>query len=280
MYRPFLAFLLSCLSSLMLALGLGVYTRYIEPRWVEETHWQLQAEHWQGRPLRLAVISDLHAQSGDGAYLDSIVRRTLEARPDAILLLGDYVNDPSSGNFMDAETLGRHLAPLAQLPCFAVLGNHDYDYGADALRTMLQSFGTKMADGDIHALQTGGDTLYISGMRCLCHFDTPGDVPGAPQEGRPATSLLLTHSPAGARCAPEGTTATLAGHTHGGQVCLPGGVPILRPDRRVEWREMKGAFETAGRPVYVSRGLGTSMIPLRLFCRPELLLVELRGAAR
>ncbi len=274
LYRSLTVFLLTCLTTLSLALGLGLYARYIEPYWVEETHWELPAEHWKGRPLRLAVISDLHAKSADGSYLDSLVQRVLAAKPDAVLLLGDYINDPSLGDSMDAETLGRHLAPLAQLPCFAVLGNHDYNYGVKPISAMLQGFGARLMEKEVQALEMGGDTLYLAGMRCLCRFTEPeNQAPLA--EG--ATCLLLTHSPVGSHYAPPGVTATLSAHTHGGQVCLPGGIPLVRPDGRVSWQEMKGAVVTKGKPVYICRGLGTSELPLRLFCRPELLFVELRG---
>ncbi len=275
--RSLLALAASFLSSLLLLLGILLYARYVEPRRVEESHWVLKAEHWQGRPLRLVVLSDLHARSGDGAFLDALVQQTLAARPDAVFLLGDLINDPALGDFMEAETLGRHLAALSPVPCFAVLGNHDYDYGAPRIRAMLQSIGAQVMEGRVHALEVGGDTLYITGMRCLCQFRTPGKLEELPRQ-RPVTSLLLTHSPVGARYAPEGTTATLAGHTHGGQVCLPGGIPLLRPDSRVRWEEMKGELMTQGRPVYVSRGLGMSQLPLRLFCRPELVVVELCSA--
>ncbi len=276
LFRTLVSLLLACLSSIVLALSLGLYAHHVEPYWVEESHWELQAENWQGRPLRLVVIADLHAKSGDGAYLDSIVERTLAAKPDVVLLLGDYINEPALGDSMEAETLGKHLAPLAQLPCFAVFGNHDYEYGIPALRSMLQGFGAKLVEGGIEALEIGGDTLYISGVRCLCQFDTPGQLGSLPEGEQAATRLMLSHSPAGAHYAPEGVTATLVGHTHGGQVCLPGGIPLLRPDERVRWEEMKGAISVKGKPVYVSRGLGTSVLPLRFWCRPELVVVELR----
>ncbi len=277
--RPLLAFSAAVLSSLLLLVGVLVYGRCVEPRWVEETHWPLHAPHWQGAPLRLAVLADFHARSGDGEYLDTLVRQTLAAKPDVVLLLGDYVNEPRLGDSMDVATLGRHLSPLSQLPCYAVLGNHDVDYGVKAVRSMLEGFGARVIEGEVQALEVGGDTLYLAGMRCLCSFDTPGHKLVLPQD-KPVTCLMLSHSPVGGYFAPKGVTATLAGHTHGGQVCLPGGIPLVRPDRRVRWDEMVGELSLKGKPVYVSRGLGTSMVPVRLFCRPELLLVELSGKER
>ncbi len=274
--RSLFALALALLSTLLLGVGALLYARYIEPRWVEESHYSLQAPHWKGRPLRFVVLSDFHAKLGDEAYLDSIVARTLAAKPDFVLLLGDYLQESRFGNAMPPAALEHHLTPLAQLPCFAVLGNHDYDEHTAAIRAALQSFGAQLLDGKVQALELGGDTLHLSGMRCLCRFDTPGQPEELPQD-TPVTSLLLTHSPSGAWFAPEGTTATFAGHTHGGQVCLPGGIPILRPDKRVRWEEMKGEMSIKGKPVYVTRGLGTSVMPLRFWCRPEMVVVEMRG---
>ncbi len=275
--RSLSALFLSCFTSLILAVSFLCYAHYVEPYWVEETHEQLVVEHWQGRPLRLAVIADLHAKANDGPYMDSIVKRTLEAKPDVVLLLGDYINEGRLGDSMDTETLGKHLAPLAQLPCYAVLGNHDYEYGAQPVRAMLQGLGAKVLEGRMEALEVGRDTLYLGGIRCLSWFDTPGRVPQLPREAANATCLILTHSPAAAHYVPQGTTATFCGHTHAGQVCLPGGIPLVRPDARVRWEEMKDPLTVAGKPVFISRGLGTSVIPLRFCCRPELVFVELRG---
>ncbi len=270
--RILLIFLLTCASTLALGGGVLYYARYIEPQWIEETRHQVICPDWKGRPVRLALLSDLHAKSGDGDYMDAIVRKTLAARPDAILLLGDYMNEPRLGDTMAPETLAHHLAPLVQsgIPCLAVLGNHDYNQGESRVQNMLRSIGVRMMEGGQYELNADGHTLFIFGMRCLCHFDSPGTV-ATPPPG--VASVLMTHSPAGARFAPAGTSLAVSGHTHGGQVCLPGGKPIIKPDRRVTWQEMKGSHHNGRTQVYVTRGLGTSELPLRLFCRPELTVV-------
>ncbi len=274
--RSVYALLLSCLSSALLGGLLLAYGYFIEPHWIEETHRVLYAEHWQGRPLRLAVIADLHARWGDEDYLDDIVERTLAAQPDAVLLLGDYTNDKKFSGSMDMETLGKHLAPLAQLPCFAVLGNHDYLADADAVKAMLARFGAQCVEGGIATLELGGDTLSVGGIRCLYHYDKPGEVVEPPQNA-PVTHLLLAHSPSAVPHAPKGTTAVLVAHTHGGQICLPGGIPLLYVDRSKDWKKRQGIYGADAPPACLTRGLGMSKMPLRLFCRPELLFIELRG---
>ncbi len=275
--RHLLALLLTLLAFPLFLVALVCYARYIEPYWVEEVAWDLPCAAWKGRPVKLAVVADLHAKPGDGDFIDSVVQRILDAKPDAVLMLGDFMSGHNAEQSMDLSELAEHLRPLAGLPCFAVCGNHDYYHGIAGVRAMLQSLGVPSLEGKRAALEVGGDTLYLGGVRCLCHFYRPGTVPALPEDDKDAALLLLSHSPAGARYAKPGTTATLAGHTHGGQVCLPGGIPFIRPDNRVRWEEVAGAYEEQGRPVYVTRGLGSSILPFRLFCRPELTFVMLHG---
>ncbi len=270
--RCAIVLLLIVLLSTLLGAGLVYYALYIERTDVEITHWSIKSPDWKGRPLRLVLLSDIHALPHDGAYIDTIVSLTLEQRPDAVLLLGDYLTGDSQG--MPPEELAKHLQALSQLPCYAVLGNHDHHYPKRKVRDMLRSFGAQLVEGRRITLEIDGNQLDIAGLRSLFTYRTPGYVP-KPQPGRPF--LLLSHDPLGLRYAPAGTTAVFAGHTHGGQVCLPHGRPLVRPDQRTPWEYMAGEVWEGSTAMYVTRGVGTSIWAMRLFCRPELTVVELRG---
>ncbi len=274
MSRPLAMLLASCLTPLLLVALFWSYARVVEPRWVEETHWELRAEHWKGRPLRLAVLADLHARPGDGAYLDRLVARTLAAQPDVVLLLGDYVNNPAKGESMEPEQLSRHLSPLMQVPCFAVLGNHDRQYGVKAMRRMLEDMGACVLEGKVHALPIGGDVLHLGGICHLEYYSWPQKLED-PLPGDEETFIMLMHCPPGYRPVTMGHTATLCGHRHGGQLCLPGGISFMRIDRRLPQEILRGVGEKNGKLYYVSRGLGMSRLRLRFCSRPELLFVEL-----
>ena len=266
----------------LVMVGIGLlmlcYAAFIEREWVEETEYTVQSPDWQGREVKIAVLADFHTRPQDGDYLDFIVKRTLAMKPDAIFLLGDFMNShPGSkfGRSMSAPDIAAHLKPLAALPCYAVLGNHDYTYGSVHMRTALQNIGVHMMESRRERLEIDGAPLDIGGIRCLYTFRTPGRVP-RPQPGVPF--ILLSHSPYGTSFAPRGTLVTLSGHTHGGQVCIPFIGAIFSIDSHVPCSRSSGAHIVGKDKLeYVSRGLGTSVLPIRFSCRPEILLLKIRG---
>ncbi|MDO4221733.1 MAG: metallophosphoesterase [Akkermansia sp.] len=270
-HRLFLVMVFLCI----LLLG---YAALVEYHWIEETEYTVQSADWRGREVKLAVLADLHARQGDGAYLDDIVNRTLAMKPDAVLLLGDYMASHPGSRFatsMPAREIADHLKPLTALPCYAVLGNHDYVHGSAKMRAALQGIGMHMMEGRRERLDIDGAPLDIGGIRCLFTFRTPGRIP-QPQKGVPF--ILLSHSPYGTSFAPQGTLITLSGHTHGGQVCLPFIGAVFSIDSHVPCSRSSGAHVLSGHQLeYVSRGLGSSVLPIRFCCRPELLLLRIRG---
>lgn len=255
------------------------HMRYVAREDVEQTELILplkicpgNGEREEGGEIRLAVWADVHARPDDGAYLDRLVRQTLALRPDAILLLGDYPNGHEPAQAMPLEELAQHLRPLTQMPCYAILGNHDYYHGHERVREMLERLGVVIVEGKRVECRAKGKILDIGGIRCLYTFKEPGTVP-QPRDGVPL--LLLSHSPMGAAHAANGTALVLSGHTHGGQICWPTGRPVYMADGKTPAAYAAGKVTVDGHPCYVSRGLGTSLLPLRLFCNPELLLIRI-----
>lgn len=266
------------LSLVIFGILLVAYGAFIERGWIEETEYTVEAPGWQGREARLAVLADIHAHPYDGAYLDEVVKRTLALKPDAVLLLGDYMcgrpGNPFISSMEEAE-IAEHLKPLTAVPCFAVLGNHDHWHDPAALTAALEGIGIHLMEGRRERLMIDNQPLDIGGIRCLFTFRTPGKVP-QPQAGVPM--VLLSHTPYGTSFAPRGTLITVSGHLHGGQVCLPGIGALFSIDPHVPLSRTAGAHTLKdGRLEYVSRGVGTSVLPIRLFCRPELLLLRIRG---
>lgn len=223
--------------------------------------------------LRLALISDLHV----GFFLDpddlaSLVERVSAARPDAVLLCGDLVNQFGE----ECEWLALGLKALrAPLGVFAVPGNHDYyaDRNLRRWRRALESVGAQVLLNEGVRLERGGSTLWLAGVDDL-REGTPDLLPALAgrEPGEPA--VLLSHHPDFfVEAARAGVDLTLAGHTHGGQVLLGGRTP-LRHTRHGFW---SGRFERGGAQLYVGRGAGVSFLPVRRGAPPELPVIAIEA---
>ncbi len=253
---------------------------------LDVTAMKMSVPAWSAQKhARLAVVADLHVSPEMGDYLDEIVQQVLDTQPDAILFLGDLMNGHNDLESMPLEKIAEHLKPWKKLPLYGVLGNHDYWYDEEAVRRMLEEdLGMQLMEGRSTSLcLDDGTRVYLGGIRCLYTFQKDaGKIPSIPQkalrDGDPF--IFLSHTPSGAYHAPAGTFITVAGHSHGGQICLPRGGILASSEPRVP-RELSVGFheEVKGTrsALYTSRGLGTSVIPLRLFCPPEILLLELEG---
>jgi predicted MPP superfamily phosphohydrolase len=221
--------------------------------------------------LRLALVSDLHV----GFFLDPedlalLVERVLAARPDAVLLCGDLVNQFGP----ECELLARGLENLrAPLGIFAVPGNHDYyaDRSLRRWRRALESVGAQVLLNRGTRLELASGSLWVAGVDDL-REGTPdlaaalaGREPGEP------TVLLSHHPDFFVDAARAGVDLTLAGHTHGGQVLIGGRTP-LRHTRHGFW---SGRFEREGAQLYVGRGAGVSCLPVRHGAPPELPILVL-----
>jgi predicted MPP superfamily phosphohydrolase len=257
------------------AAAAAVYAGWIEPRRLVTVHRTLRLPRWPKAldGLRLGLLSDLHA-GAPYAGLKQIARaveRLNEEAPDAILLLGDYVDaHPLWGGRIAPEAVARELACLqAPLGTYAVLGNHDWKQVGDRMWTALHNAGIEVLENRV--VHTGD--IYIAGLADLRRRrpDLPGALAGVPA-GAPV--VLLAHDPDVFPYVPDRVALTLSGHTHGGQVAIPGLRRLAIPSRYGE-RYARGHVVEDGRHVYITSGLGTSGLPVRLFAPPEVVVLEL-----
>lgn len=221
------------------------------------------------RPLRLLYLADLHY----GLWLrEGSVRAWVRAaralRPDLIAFGGDYVQGRPT---IDAGPLADLLAPLeAPLGVWGVWGNHDHAWYSDRperLARVLAGAGVRLL---VNAHARPRDDLWLAGVDDVStgDVDVRAALDGVPAE---AACVLLCHDPEalprleGLRRPPE---LVLCGHTHGGQLRLPGGVGALP----LGWQA------DAPAPAFVSSGLGVGLLPLRANCPAEMVLFELRPA--
>lgn len=221
--------------------------------------------------LRVLHLSDLHLDGNPG--LAAVVARALEGlRFDVAVVTGDF-RFHETGRFAHLE---RELAPLAPLlacaeGAYAVLGNHD----VLEMVPMLERLGIRVLLNEAVTLTRGTEQLSLLGVDDP-HFYGEHDVAAALAQAAPVGSrVLLAHSPEIAgEAAQAGIDLYLAGHTHGGQVCLPGGVPVVK-NARCRRARAAGLFRVGSMVGYTSRGVGSSGVFARFFCPPEVAIHEL-----
>ncbi|MEA2441980.1 MAG: uncharacterized protein QOH76_3404 [Thermoleophilaceae bacterium] len=229
--------------------------------------------------LRVAVVSDLHtgAPHVGERRLERIVAKVNAARPDLIALVGDYA-DPSVplGEPVAPERVAELLGELqAPLGVFAVLGNHDWYHYGERVPRALRSCGIEVLENDAVAVERGGEVLWIAGLADM--RERRADVTVALAMVPPGQALLaLTHDPDMFPQLRDRANVTLAGHTHGGQVGLPLVRRVAAPSSR---GYTGGEVREGGGYMYVSRGVGTTGLPIRLAAPPEIAILRLRAAA-
>jgi uncharacterized protein len=256
--------------------------------------WGLYESQWvEGRELEIGVsnlpaaldgltvlhLSDFHA--GTPSLNTRAMRKATALgerwQPDLVAVTGDIL---SHGRARDAvvAALERLHPPLG---IFVVLGNHDVGDTHDPF-----SRGIVIEDWGRAAVTVLRDRSAVVEWRG-CEIELAGVDPRLFAEGRNlppeqlftrpgAVRILLSHFPEVPAAMPAGTCAlTLCGHLHGGQICLPGPAGKVRLSHRA-YRYDEGVFEEAEMTVVVSRGLGTTLVPFRLFARPEVSLLRLR----
>jgi uncharacterized protein len=217
----------------------------------------------------LLHISDFHADMSDGA-----MRRLEEILPglnyDLCVLTGDY-RGATFGQFDDAIALMRPILACIKQPIYGVLGNHD------TIRMVpdLEAMGIRMLLNEFVPITRGGAHIYVAGIDDAHYFRVDNIEKATSGIPHPAFSILLSHTPEIYRqAAHAGFDLLLSGHTHGGQICLPGSIPITL-DSVLPRRLGAGAWAYHEMAGYTSAGVGASIVPVRLNCLPEVTLHRL-----
>jgi predicted MPP superfamily phosphohydrolase len=267
------------LGTLALAGGLlASYASHVEPRWPEITRVSLSCPHLP-LPLdglTLAQISDIHF----GNTIGSLETRRLVAminalEADIIAITGDmFQRKPES-----AQACARELAALrAPLGVYAIMGNHERRLDPERGERPFRNAGLKVLCNAAHRIRVDGSELWMVGMDDVLvrRGDLPLALSGVPD---PAFKVLLVHEPDFAdEAALFQIDLQLSGHTHGGQVCLPGIGPLLLPILGRKYP--MGLYRVRETWLYTNRGLGMARPAIRLNCRPEITLFTLtRGQA-
>lgn len=263
---------------------MGVHSLLIEPRdlAIERLDIRLRRlpEAFDG--FRIVQISDIHY----GPYMgrrgvQAAVDAAIALRPDAVVLTGDFVshdfgrrNGPEGARH--AEPCADVLRQFAPVPAFAVLGNHDHWNNATIVAGAFHDAGLQMLRNQALALERAAARLWIAGIddAWAGTADLPHTLRRVPAG---EATVVLVHEPDVADyVARFPVDLQLSGHSHGGQVRLPGIGPIILPSMAQKYPE--GLNRVGNLQVYTNRGIGVIAPPVRFNCPPEVTLITLRSA--
>lgn len=257
----------------------------IEPNRLTRTYLQYPIPEWNGTDnrIRVVVAGDFHVRHGEAKRLKRVINAIRKQSPDIVILVGDFAfaSDDPHGNTLDLPLMSAIFRPLrngGKTPVFACLGNHDYAYGEKKIRTMLENAGITLLEPGSERLHFGENCeVFLGGVRNSSTREVdPKTIPRPPPDFYGA-ALFVVHSPDLIVDLPReaGYALTLAGHTHGGQICLPGRIPFVPHASRIGDQYAHGMFEEGGKDLFVTRGVGESRLRLRLFCPPEIVVIDL-----
>ena len=288
------------LGALLAGVGFLLAWGLLEPYVIDEQRYEVVLPDlpasWEGQ--QVAVIADLQVGMwlGNTPTVRRIVSRLLETRPALVLIAGDFIYHPGRDPSAEIGEAVALVQPLAEagIPTYAVLGNHDYAMPTEGaskdaalagrLRAALEAAGVGVLHNQAVSLpgpsgRAASSPLYLVGVGAhIPREDDPqAALAGLPQD---AARLAVMHHPESFKAFPAGSAPlAVAGHTHGGQFRIPftpswTWMSYTRQDEvhADGWVQDYGA---AGNRLYVNRGIGFSVLPLRLNCPPELTLFTL-----
>lgn len=266
--------------------GLGIRAFLWEPETLVVRRVDVVSATWKGDPLRVGLISDIH---GGGAHmsrerLDGIVAEMNAERPDIILLLGDYApgHEPAANRSAEERALVMSMLPplkklQAPLGVWSVLGNHDWWYDGAAIEKGLEAEGIPVLENERVRIERPGGAFWLGGLADYestraqpSYGETLTDLP----DGDPV--VVMSHWPDVFAAAPDRVAITFAGHSHCGQVNLPVFGRLMHASAGSE-KWPCGLYSNAARRLYVSGGVGVSIIPVRFNQPPEIAVVTLRA---
>ena len=225
--------------------------------------------------LRLVQVSDLHLHRRWEKGLQLLLDELAADPPDLVLLTGDLVEDKRDHR-PAMPLVTRFLRGLkSRHGVYSILGNHDnFRLGEE-----MAGLGVRLLDGARDVVAVAGAEIELIGLPGLLRSHLPADFCSrfaAKQHGRPR--IVMGHFPDHlTRTRALEADVYLAGHTHGGQICGPGGWAVMRHDS-MHRRYCKGVHRYGNTWLVVSRGMGFSQVPLRMFCPSEAIEIRLRCA--
>ena len=264
---------------LLIAVCVAIWSTCIEPNRLVIHAETIKIDDWpkELNGLHIAVISDIHTGGPfiDEKKLNDIVEKTNALHPDLIVLLGDYMSGNNwHSHRVEPEVTAAALRNLhAPLGVFSVLGNHDWWYDGEKVRRGFEQNGIRVLENEVVELNWQGKPFWLAGLADF--WTRPQHISETIAKTPPdATVIALTHNPDIFPNVPQRVSLLLAGHTHGGQVNIPFiGTPIVPSDYGPKYTA--GHVMENGHHLFVTTGIGISILPVRFRVPPEIVLLTI-----
>ena len=259
--------------------GSGYYAFEVEPNTITLRNQTIYLKNWRPEHdgLRVMLISDIHQGKTPAAFarLEKIVEMANRSEPDLVFLLGDYIGE--AGRRSTPENTAEVLSGLKRkYGTYAVLGNHDWWYDGMRVRRALEKYHIPVLENEYVLREIKGQKLNILGLpdRQTRPWILEKGIAGT-DENHP--TLVLSHSPDYFREVKIPFELMVSGHTHGGQIALPFLGPLFVPSDYGK-EHAKGLLDAGQQKLFITAGVGTSLLPARFLCPPEIVLLTLRRA--
>lgn len=261
----------------------NIYAWFVEPNMLVVRRIEIVSEDWRGAPLTVAALGDTHVGGPhmSAARVGHIVQRVNALRPDLVVLLGDYVGGHAPEAERSARDQNEVLNGVASFAAFnaplgavGVLGNHDVWYNRASIAMAMEEAGiASLWNRNVEIAREGGD-FVVAG---LANFDAGAPDFSAALDGADGRdTIVISYSPDPFSEMPDGPALMIAAHSHCGQVTIPFvGRPVLPINNGAY---ACGLVRERGRVLYVTGGIGTSIVPVRFLNPPEIVIITIRAA--
>lgn len=253
------------------------WSAFIEPNMLVITNYNIKQNNLKG--LKIVFVSDFHVNPYQKQNLKKLVKEVNAQNPDLILTTGDFVYGYNKNETMPIQDIAKELSGLkSKYGIYTVLGNHDWIQGGEEIEKALEANGIIVLGNENKIVHIKNQKIYIAGVEDITTRNI--DLVKALNKIS-SPSILLTHSPdvfpfvthESNRQLTDIVDLTLAGHTHGGQIVLPGYGPIIVPSDYGK-KYASGLIKEKGKKMIVTKGIGNSILPLRFNCPPEIVVIN------